>query len=207
MLNRFLELEQYIYPVISKCGNPPDMLIRDEIQILKEIVSLMKPIKNVITEVSGESHPTCSVIIPLVHCMKAAIYYNKSNTKIGNAFKEKLLSAIENRCKNFENNEIMSISAILDPRFKKLHFEKALAAATVISRIELLVKKKSTPQNMTTEKMNVIFNKECDNVWGFHDHHLVAKNNTNPNEDLSELRQYLNRSLNVKKILFNTENR
>lgn len=54
MLNRFLELEQYVYPVISKCNNPPDMLKRDEIQILKDIVSLMKPIENVINEVSGE---------------------------------------------------------------------------------------------------------------------------------------------------------
>lgn len=88
-----------------------------------------------------ENYPTCSVIIPLVHCMKAVIYYNKSNTKMGIEFKEKLQLAIENRCKNFENDKIKSCATILDPRFKKLHFEKALAAAIAISRIELLLKK------------------------------------------------------------------
>ncbi|XP_071569776.1 zinc finger BED domain-containing protein 4-like [Temnothorax nylanderi] len=96
MLNRFLELEQYIYPAMSKCDNPPDMSKRDEIQILKDVVSLMKPIENVIVEVSGDSYPTCSVIIPLVHCMKSAIYYTKPTTRIGIEFKEKLEDAIEN---------------------------------------------------------------------------------------------------------------
>jgi len=115
MLNRFLELKQYVYPVISKCDKPSDMLKRDEIQILKDMVSLMKPLANVITEVSGESYSTCSVIIPLVHCMKTSIYYNKPNTKIEIEFKEKLQSAIENRCKNFENNNIKSCATILDP--------------------------------------------------------------------------------------------
>lgn len=65
------------------------------------MVSLMKPIENV-TEVSGESYPACSVIIRLVHYMKAAIYYNKPNTKMEIEFKKKLQSAIKNRCKYFE---------------------------------------------------------------------------------------------------------
>lgn len=193
MLNRFLELEQYVYPVISRCDHPPDMLKRDEIQILKDMVSLMKPIENVITEVSGESYPTCSVIIPLVYCMKVAIYYNKPNTKLGIEFKEKLQSAIENRCKNFENDKIKSCATILDPRFKKLHFEKALAAATAISQIESSLKENTafnSPQNI--EKLNMgMINDKHDSVWSFHDH-LVLKRNANFNEDLSELRQYLN---------------
>ncbi|XP_012218599.1 zinc finger BED domain-containing protein 4-like [Linepithema humile] len=193
MLNRFLELEQYVYPVISKCDNPPDMLKRNEIQILKDMVSLIKPIANVITEVSGESYATCSVIIPLVHCMKASIYYNKPNTKMGIEFKEKLQSAIKNRCENFENDKIKSCATILDPRFKKLHFENALAAKSAISRIELLLKENTTPNNPQNmiEKFNTdMINRESD-VWDFHDH-LVMKN-TNLNEGLSELREYLDK--------------
>ncbi|KYN04655.1 Zinc finger BED domain-containing protein 4, partial [Cyphomyrmex costatus] len=197
MLNRFLELEQYVYPAISKCNNPPDMLKRDEIQILKDLVSLMKPIENVITEISGQSYPTCSVIIPLVYCMKCIIHDNRPSTEIGIVFKENLQSAIENRCKNFENNEIMSIATILDPRFKKLHFEKALAAATTVSRIELLLKKNTTKKNIN--ELNIdLSNENYDDIWNIHDH-LIAKNNNNSNEDLTELRQYLRQAVIERK--------
>ncbi|KYN20124.1 Zinc finger BED domain-containing protein 1 [Trachymyrmex cornetzi] len=195
MLNRFLELEQYIYLAISKCNNPPDMLKCDEIQILKDLISLMKPIESIITEISGQSYPTCSVIIPLVHCMKSTIHYNKPSTEIGIAFKEKLQSAIENRCKNFENNEIMSIAIILDPRFKKLHFDRALAAATAISRIESLLNK-NTPKKIIELNVNLTY-ENCD-VWNIHDH-MVAKNNNNSNENLTELKQYLRQTVIERK--------
>ncbi|XP_024888593.1 zinc finger BED domain-containing protein 4-like [Temnothorax curvispinosus] len=90
----------------------------------------------------------------------------------------------------------MSISTILDPRFKKLHFEKALLAANAISRIESLLQRNKIRRNMT-EKLNAgMVEKDCDNLWSFHEH-LVSKNNTN--EDLSELRQYLSQPVIERK--------
>lgn len=72
-----------------------------------------------------------------------------------------------------------SCATTLDPRFKKLHFVKALAVA--ISQIDLLLKENTTsnsPQNMI-EKLNMgMINRERDSVWSFHDH-LVIKNNAN----------------------------
>ncbi|XP_036142944.1 zinc finger BED domain-containing protein 4-like [Monomorium pharaonis] len=191
MLDRFLELEKYVYPVILKCEKPLDMLRHDEIKTLKEMISIMRPIERAITEISGEAYPTCSIIIPLVRCMNVTIYFNKPDTQIGITFKEKLQSAINNRCKNFENNKIMSIATILDPRFKKLHFEKSLAAATAVQHIESDLKKYRTlkdPQidrELNTE-MTV---RQYSNLWDFHDN-LVAKNN-NCTEELNEVKQYL----------------
>ncbi|KYM96901.1 Zinc finger BED domain-containing protein 4 [Cyphomyrmex costatus] len=169
------------------------MLKRDDIQVLKDLVSLMKPIENVITEISGQSYPTCNVIISLVYCMKCIIHDNRPSTEIRIVFKENLQSAIENRCKNFENNEIMSIATILDPRFKKLHFEKALAAGTTVSRIELLLKKKNI------NELNIdLTNENYDDIWNIHDY-LIPKNNNNSNEDLTELRQYLRQAVIERK--------
>lgn len=50
MLQRFITLEEYVYPVIFKCPTAPDMLQREEIQVLKEIVALMQSVEEVITE-------------------------------------------------------------------------------------------------------------------------------------------------------------
>lgn len=71
MLERFLALEEY--PIMLKCTNMPDMLSRTEISVLKDLVDLVSPVASVITEINGESYPTCSVIIPSIHCMTAAI--------------------------------------------------------------------------------------------------------------------------------------
>ncbi|KAG5339161.1 ZBED1 protein, partial [Acromyrmex charruanus] len=120
---RILQLEEYVYPVISKCSNAPDMLSREKIQVLKDLVLLMKPIENVIWDISGESYSTCGIIMPIVHCMEATI-----STVLGEEFKERLPSEIQNRVKDFELNSILASSTILDPRFKKLHFKNALAA-------------------------------------------------------------------------------
>jgi zinc finger BED domain-containing protein 1 (E3 SUMO-protein ligase ZBED1) len=88
----------------------------------------------------------------------------------------------------------MSIATILDPRFKKLHFEKALAAATAITRIDSLMKQNTKLLQNITNTLNIDMVKEYDSVWSFHDQ-LVTKHNTNKNEDLTELRQYLNQSV------------
>lgn len=70
MLERFLLLEDYVYPVTSKCANPPPMLSHAELAILKDIVHLMKPVMIIITELSGDSYLTCSIIIPAVNVIK-----------------------------------------------------------------------------------------------------------------------------------------
>jgi len=89
MLRRFLELKQYIYEVISKCPNAPDMLQREELNITKDFVSIMQPVANVITEISGSKYAICSIIIPIIHCMKAAITNFEPTTKLGKEFKKK----------------------------------------------------------------------------------------------------------------------
>ncbi|XP_039302735.1 E3 SUMO-protein ligase ZBED1-like [Solenopsis invicta] len=69
-IERYLELEQYVYVAMSDCANPVDVLSREEIKILKDVFPIMEPIRDVIREISGDSYPTCSFIIPIVHCMK-----------------------------------------------------------------------------------------------------------------------------------------
>lgn len=171
MLERFLQLEEYIYPVISKCPNAPDMLSREEIQILKDLVLLMEPIENVIKEISGDKYPTCSIIIPIIHCMRASIQNFDVSTKLAEQFKQKLLTSIDNRFLDFELNTILAISTILDPRFKKLHFQNAMAASSAISRINNLIKGKIA-ENIKNTHVQVSNNntKKTLSVWDFHDH-------------------------------------
>ncbi|KYN19747.1 Zinc finger BED domain-containing protein 1, partial [Trachymyrmex cornetzi] len=197
MLERFLALEDYVYPVMLKCANMPDMLTRIEILVLKDLVALMEPVASVITEISGENYPTCSVIIPIIHCMTAAVTNCVTTTEIGNEFQEKLLNQFNKKFQYLESTRILAISTILDPRFKRLHFKSALAASQAIQDIDNQLKKISNRPRENVEKENNQdannANSPTSNLWHFHDN-LVLKNREINNTDESwnlELKQYL----------------
>lgn len=111
------------------------MLTRSQIEVLPEVVSLMKPIECVIKEISGSNYPTCSVIIPIIHCMTLSIEQINLSTNDGILFQTKLLASIQQKFKDVENNKILSVPAILDPRFKRIHFQNVRAAAAAVERI------------------------------------------------------------------------
>lgn len=200
MLERFLALEEYVYPV-TLCRNLPEMLTRDEIHILKNLCCLLKPIENVIREISGDAYPTSSLIIPLIHCLRIAIESwepketegSESVATISLDFKRKLLAAMNRRFQDQELNLILAISTILDPRFKKIHFENRLAASTAVMKIDNLIKCNDDSGRPDAVPVATYQTQES-NIWGFHDQ-FVANNigsisNNNGSLHL-ELQQYL----------------
>lgn len=72
-------------------------------------------------------------------------------SKISTEFKKKLLAVIEQKFKDHESNSILAISTILDPRFKKLHFQSALAAASAITKINTLIKSSISGEPTTSD--------------------------------------------------------
>ena len=62
MLERYIELESYIYVAMGECDNSIDLPNRQEMKILKDALPLMEPIRTVITGISGDTYPTSSLI-------------------------------------------------------------------------------------------------------------------------------------------------
>ncbi|KYN29541.1 hypothetical protein ALC57_01006, partial [Trachymyrmex cornetzi] len=95
-------------------------------QVLNEIMNMLKPFELVSKEICGQKYVTCSVVISMVNALLHELHV-KSGVRSGQRFKTDALSL------NFKNdfitksNSILSIATILDPRFKRLHFCKALA--------------------------------------------------------------------------------
>ena len=115
MFERYIILEKYVYTAMSECNNPLDILNREEIRILTDVLKVMKPIRGVITEISGDKYPICSIIIPIVHCLEKTISIVKSDTEAGKAFKNKVDESIKARFFNFEQWSRLAIGTILDP--------------------------------------------------------------------------------------------
>ncbi|XP_071634351.1 E3 SUMO-protein ligase ZBED1-like [Temnothorax longispinosus] len=199
MLERFLALEQYVYAVTLKCkrSDIPDMLTHSQIEVLQEVVSLMKPIEYVIKEISGSKYPTCSTIIPIIHCMTLSIEQVKPSTNNGSSFQKKLLESIQDKFKNVENNMILAVPTILDPRFKRIDFQNARAAAAAVERINKEMK--LIGGKKIQEKRSAVQQDKDSNetIWKAHDD-MVAKSTDESTEDehlAHELRQYLKQSV------------
>lgn len=189
MIERYLLLELYIYPAMSECNNPMDILNREEVKILADVLQMMIPIRDVITEISGDNYPTCSIIIPIVHCLKQKISHIQPETKIGQHFKEIMKVTMTARFLNFEKCQLFSISTILDPRFKKVPFEQPLAVSTALnninSRLSRIAQEVPVDKPQTRTKKN--------SIWDYHDS-LPDQATTSRADNFSrnlELEQYL----------------
>jgi len=200
MIERFLQLKDYVYPVLLTCSTAPKLLSREEIDILEDIVRVLGPIEFVITEISGDSYPTSSLVIPVLHCMEGIIKKCVALTVEGNAFRDNILSEIQRRFKEIESYKIFAISTILDPRYKRVHFQSPRAVSTAISYINSQLKTVAVNNNVESDKTDQLTPrteiKEFD-VWTFHDS-LIESNAPSFDESGGinfELRQYLNQPL------------
>ena len=168
MVERYIELEQHVFVAMSECQNPADMLNREEMKILKEIFPIMDSVRCVITEISGDSYPTCSVIIPIIRCMEKKINSINPQTDIGQKFKSKIQTAISQRFKKFEHIPLLSVATILDPRFKKVHFNDRLAIYPALNRINIQLQEADQRTVETSPAAQNELQKVI-SVWDFHD--------------------------------------
>ncbi|XP_046752038.1 E3 SUMO-protein ligase ZBED1-like [Diprion similis] len=111
MLERFLLLENYVYPVTSKCGNPPPMLSHEETSILRDLVRLMQPIMIIITQISGNSYLTSSIIIPAIAVVEKEVSISKPKTEFGSTFKAHLLTELAKQFNDIESFKTLCVSA------------------------------------------------------------------------------------------------
>ncbi|KMQ91912.1 zinc finger bed domain-containing protein 4-like protein [Lasius niger] len=193
MIERFPELREYIYPVLMKCPIAPEMLTREQIQVLEDCVLVLRLIENVITKISGKTYPTGSMAILIIRCMKNALNRCILVTKIGENMKMKII--VQEKFEGIEICKLLTMSTILDPRFKKINFQFAMTAVTAIADINKAMKSaNSAPEISVAQTSKPPESSTGQSIWEFHDNLIV--NNMQPNSDPSELhlelRQYLN---------------
>ncbi|XP_018317857.1 zinc finger BED domain-containing protein 1-like, partial [Mycetomoellerius zeteki] len=139
MIERFLQLKDYINNMLLKCPKAPNMIVRDEVETLQEIVHILKPIEYVTNTISGDTYATSSLVIPLVHYMMLTIKKCEPITDTGVQFKENILTQLNKRFQHVESVSHLAIATLMDPRFKKIHFEIPLALSTAIQHIQNMI--------------------------------------------------------------------
>ncbi|XP_011880013.1 PREDICTED: zinc finger BED domain-containing protein 4-like, partial [Vollenhovia emeryi] len=130
-LIRFRELSDEIGITLLKHSASPNKLTGAELNIVRVICELLAPLYQVIEELSAEKVPTASKVIPLLNLLQIRISSVEisDETSMVKKMKDRLLLQFGTRFGQVEKVRPLALATLLDPRFKKLHFNKLLAVA------------------------------------------------------------------------------
>ena len=188
MIKRFIDMYLPVLSALGQLDSAPSMCDRSELNALKDITVVLYPFIKVTEELSADHYVTISLVIPTITCMKAALFKSEPNSEIGKQLKDALSFNIAKRFRNVEQNKIVSIATILDPRFKRADFESPLACASAITKIDSYLRKnEQTLPTTTTFTVD-----ETDDFWETHSQNVKRLENGNNLSDVSSaLKQYL----------------
>ncbi|XP_066599447.1 E3 SUMO-protein ligase ZBED1-like isoform X2 [Prorops nasuta] len=195
MLERFIELSEKVSLVLLKCPTAPSMLSATELLIAKEFIQLLRSFEQSTKIVCGENYVSASKIIPIINILKVTLKEVVVETEIARIMQTLLLDELQERFYYIKNSLILSISTILDPRFKQVHFDDENAYSQAINEIVREINDTSTSSNNTDNYESVAM-KEND-FWFYHENLVILKkrrrslNNIRNNEMPSELKYYL----------------
>ncbi|XP_022182390.1 zinc finger BED domain-containing protein 1-like [Myzus persicae] len=102
------------------------VLSDDEIDVLKSITMILKPVREITDHLTGESYVTASAVYPVIFNLKTKLSEAVNSNNIAAASNEKCIeikknifsSIIEVLDKRYNNNIALKICMVLDPRFK-----------------------------------------------------------------------------------------
>lgn len=174
MLQRYIELAPIVHQILMLNTKAPPTPSAVEMQNIKTLICILKPLEYVTKELSGEQYVTISKLIPMVNCLKAQI--NNIPLAVGdgdgthgsviNTVKNEILKQIERRFGHIEDNYLIAMSCLLDPRFKNIHFQDSKACAKAISLLRRYI---TTSPNVTGSEHDS--DSSLETTYDFWSHH------------------------------------
>lgn len=211
MLKRYLEIEEYVYWTIRHMKKQAEKnkkarvhniveLKSEEVEVLRDLIPIMETVEFGIKQVPVQEYSTCSLAIPIAHCMEMNIRSSPTpaTTIYGREFEKNLLILIAEMRIKLEKNTVLSMSTILNPQFKNIHFSNPLNASDAVRKIESVIKRR----NPVPEKFSLVTFTLLDNTsknqsfWNAHDKYVETSSfGKDPENYSTKLQHYLKQPL------------
>ena len=124
MIEHYLEQYEAVKTTLCLLDRSDLMIPRENNKVLQEVVKILAPFESVTWEISSEHYTSGSKIIPISKCLQRLV----STTATAHSLCESLIAEMRVRFLGMEDNKILALSTLLDPRFKKLAFSDRDAA-------------------------------------------------------------------------------
>lgn len=99
--------------------------------------------------------------------MKNVIHDYIPLTDDGINLKQNILSKTDRRFHDIERYRILAVSTILDPRFKKIHFEQPRAVSSAVSYINTLMRVTNENEDSNVSVTPATEHNQTENLWHF----------------------------------------
>jgi len=142
------------------------MISATQMEYIKDLIKIYQSLEALTKEVSGENYITASMIIPLINCVKKNLQDFTPLTDVGEKTKTLILQNIKKRFGSIEHVNILAICTILDPRFKKIHFNDKIACSQIIREITDMLHGDVT-KDITHTNSKIIEENES-SLWSFY---------------------------------------
>lgn len=198
MLKRFIEMKTLVAAILMESTSRLEVPRREEMDTLRDALQLMEPVKDAVVIISGEKYATGSLAIPILNCVQNSIDETFPTTVVGEQLKEALTKSVKNRFRCIEDNEVLAISTLLDPRFKKVHFKSRIKCSTAVGKINGFMKATSRNENLKPAEVQGSELVAGKSLWNFHDRLVASKVRSMDETTLSyhaELTTYLDGDL------------
>ena len=137
------------------------MLTLYQLDLANKIVEALKPIEEITKEISADS-TSISVIIPLVRMLVKTLEKHHNDSGI-RTLKKEMLTSLQKRFEDIEENQYTVISTLLDPCFKNKFFTGSVQMenAKMLLREkfdEMATSNKGAPENRSNDPVQVNLN-------------------------------------------------
>nr|XP_022910860.1 zinc finger BED domain-containing protein 1-like [Onthophagus taurus] len=196
MLERFCELEEAIRTTISLIKKELSVITSDEWDIIKELVTILKPLENVTNIICGEKYVTASLAVVLTDGLLATYtdFKNQDFTDVIISVVKSILNGLYVKLNNLEDNNSLALALLLDPRFKTLGFSNSVSVETATNLLQSLVAQSIADSN--TNKKNIThkpINVDPHSIWKTFEKQLIKQQPVagNSSQAIIEVQRYI----------------
>ncbi|CAH2088684.1 unnamed protein product [Euphydryas editha] len=88
MLEKFNKLSAIVAKILSGRRNAPDMLTSSQLNVIRELITLLKPFKQATEDISGDHYVSASLAIPITNLLAQGLEHEKPSTILDPRFKK-----------------------------------------------------------------------------------------------------------------------
>ena len=128
-------------------------LSSQQLSLASKAVAALSPVEEITNAISSNA-ASVSAIIPFIRMLERSLEKLHDDRGV-RSMRQEMLSSLRRRYSNVESNEILTISTILDPRFKDKCFSESLTVEESISALKdkvMEIKSHQAPPSNTDEE-------------------------------------------------------
>nr|XP_043069341.1 E3 SUMO-protein ligase ZBED1-like [Drosophila bipectinata] len=126
MMERILQTNEALSIALLGTAKAPAPFSAEEIGVLEELCSLLRPFEKATKLISGGKYPTMFLVIPIVCEMQSQVFSYKDSFKSPEAILafNFLSERYNDRFGHYETRTVPRMATLIDPRFKKQGFQR-----------------------------------------------------------------------------------